>query len=298
MKIENTKVFNMEGAFRGMRNPLDSWAKSDSEFGFYEYYDEDVSWDVAEKYYPNPNWRDYDDPELREAEEEIENNQMWLIEQGCTNCDDYKNIGHYDFIGPKDLDLAQRLIKSGPEHRKFLRQIIVSFDLTAPFYFWKEFDTYKVATVANSCSTMHKLASYPITIDCFELGDYDPELIIESGVDDRGDNPYNYSIPVKDVIGTNEEEFYYAETLVGFLESLRRKYLETKDKRYWKELVRWLPEGWLQKRTITLNYETLRSMWGQRHNHKLTEWHTFCEWIESLPYSSELITYKLKDDIN
>ena len=138
----------MEGAFRGMRNPLDSWAKSDSEFGFFEYDDEGVSWDVAEKYYPNPNWRDYDDPELREAEEEIEDNQMWLIEQGCTNCDDYKNIGHYDFIGPKDLDLAQRLIKSGPEHRKFLRQIIVSFDLTAPFYFWKEFDTYKVATVA------------------------------------------------------------------------------------------------------------------------------------------------------
>jgi len=109
---------------------------------------------------------------------------------------------------------------------------------------------------------MHKLASYPITIDCFELGDYDPELIIESGVDDNGDNPYNYSIPVKDVIGTNEENFYYAETLVGFLESLRRKYLETKDKRYWKELVRWLPEGWLQKRTITMNYENLRSMWS------------------------------------
>lgn len=134
MKIENTKVFNIEGAFRGMRNPLDSWAKSDSEFGFYEYDDDDISWDVAEKYYSNPNWRNYNDPELREAEEEIEKNQTWLIEQGCMNCDNYKNIGYYNFIGPKDMDLAQRLIKSGPEHRKFLRQIIVSFDLTAPLY--------------------------------------------------------------------------------------------------------------------------------------------------------------------
>lgn len=283
MKIENTKVFNMEGAFRGMRNPLDSWAKSDSEFGFFQY-EEDVSWDVAEKYYPNPNWRDYDDPELREAEEEIEENQMWLIQQGCSDCDHGKEIGHYDFIGPKDLDLAQRLIRSGPEHRKFLRQIIVSFDLTAPFYFWKEFDTYKVATVANSCSTMHKLASYPIEIDNFEIEDFNPDLVF--WINDNGDSPVDYEI--RDHI----------EDHIFFLEKLRQKYLETKDKRYWKELVRWLPEGWLQKRTITLNYETLRAMWGQRHNHKLTEWHTFCEWIESLPYSSELITYKLKDDIN
>ena len=277
MKIENTKVFNIEGAFRGMRNPLDSWAKSDSEFGFYEYDDDDISWDVAEKYYSNPNWRNYNDPELREAEEEIEKNQTWLIEQGCMNCDDYKNIGYYNFIGPKDMDLAQRLIKSGPEHRKFLRQIIVSFDLTAPFYFWKEFDTYKVATVANSCSTMHKLASYPIDVDNFEIEDFNPDLVFWTN--DNGDSPVDYEI--RDHI----------EDHMFFLEKLRQKYLETKDKRYWKELVRWLPEGWLQKRTITLNYETLRSMWIQRHNHKLTEWHTFCNWIESLPYAKNLILY-------
>jgi hypothetical protein len=277
MKIENTKVFNIEGAFRGMRNPLDSWAKSDSEFGFYEYDDDDISWDVAEKYYSNPNWRNYNDPELREAEEEIEKNQTWLIEQGCMNCDDYKNIGYYNFIGPKDMDLAQRLIKSGPEHRKFLRQIIVSFDLTAPFYFWKEFDTYKVATVANSCSTMHKLTSYPIDVDNFEIEDFNPDLVFWTN--DNGDSPVDYEI--RDHI----------EDHMFFLEKLRQKYLETKDKRYWKELVRWLPEGWLQKRTITLNYETLRSMWIQRHNHKLTEWHTFCNWIESLPYAKNLILY-------
>jgi len=131
---------------------------------------------------------------------------------------------------------------------------------------------------------MHKLSSYPIDIDNFEIEDFNPDLVFWTN--DNGDSPVDYEI--RDHI----------EDHMFFLEKLRQKYLETKDKRYWKELVRWLPEGWLQKRTITLNYETLRSMWGQRHNHKLTEWHTFCKWIESLPYSSELITYKLNDDIN
>lgn len=278
MKIENTQIFNFEGAFRGMRNPLDSWAKSDSEFGFFQY-DEDVSWDVAEKYYPNPDWRDYDDPELREAEEEIEEKQMWLIKQGCSSCDHGKEIGHYDFIGPKDLDLAQRLIKSGPEHRKFLRQILVSVDITAPFYWWKEFDTYKVGTVANSCSTMHKLASYPIDIENFEITDFCPDLVYWTN--ENGDSPVDYE--VKDA----------TEDFIFFLEKLRQKYLETKDKRYWKELVRWLPNGWLQKRTVTLNYEILRSQYLQRRDHKLTEWHKYCDWIKSLPYADELILYGL-----
>lgn len=191
------------------------------------------------------------------------------------------------------MRLAQQLISGGPVHSKFLRQIIVSVDITAPFYWWKEFDTYKVGTVANSCSTMHKLASYPITIDSFELGDYDPKLIVETGIDDRGDNPWKYAIPVEDVIGTNEEEFYYAETFIGFLESLRKRYLETKDKRYWKELVRWLPEGYLQKRTVTLNYEILRNIYKWRAKHRLTEWHSFCDWIKTLPYAEDLITYKI-----
>ena len=122
----------------------------------------------------------------------------------------------------------------------------------------KEFDTYKVGTTANSTSTMHKLASTPITIDCFEIDDFNPV-------------------------------FYEPIQLIEALEDLRQKYNETKDKRYWKELVRWLPNGWLQTRTVTMNYENLRSMYHQREHHKLTEWHSFCEWVKTLPYAKEFI---------
>lgn len=186
--------------------------------------------------------------------------------------------GEYnDFIiGENDLGLMQRLIKAsvkeGNSHSKFLRQIMVCVDITAPLYWWKEFDTYKVGTVANSTSTMHKMASKPITLDCFEIDDYCPEVI------------------------TSKEEIDY---LIQFLEGLRTKYLETKDKRYWKELIRWLPESWLQTRTVTLNYQVLRQMYFDRRNHKLSEWSgkdnpelsNFCKWVESLPYAKELIMY-------
>lgn len=153
----------------------------------------------------------------------------------------------------------------------------------------KEFDTYKVGTVANSTSTMHKLTSKPITLDCFEIDDYDPELILEEGVDESGDTPWNYTINMDYIIGDKEEYIFRQETYIGFLETLRKKYLATKDTRYWKELVRWLPEGWLQTRTWTANYEVLRSMYHQRKGHKLVEWHKFCDMIESLPYAKELI---------
>lgn len=184
-------------------------------------------------------------------------------------------------IGENDLGLMQRLIraavKEGNSHSKFLRQIMVSVDITAPLYFFKELDTYKVGTVANSTSTMHKLSSKPITLDCFEIDDYCPEVI------------------------TSTEEIDY---LIQFLEGLRRKYLETKDKRYWKELIRWLPESWLQTRTITMNYQVVRQMYFDRRNHKLNEWSgkdnpelpNFCKWVESLPYAKELIMYTGKDD--
>ena len=135
-------------------------------------------------------------------------------------------------------------------------------DVTAPMYWWSEFDTYKVATVANSTSKMHKLASTPITIDCFEM-------------DDFSDNSDIISLWIEDVIPS--------------LEELRQKYNDTKDTRYWKELIRLLPESWLQKRTITLDYATLRNQYFQRRNHKLMEWHTYCKWIESLPYAKDLI---------
>lgn len=181
-----------------------------------------------------------------------------------------KSDTHNNIIGPNDMDLARRLIRAGdPSHRKFLRQIFVSVDITAPLYWWKEFDTYKVGTTANSTSTMHKLASTPITLECFETDDYQDHL---SALNER-------------TLST-----FIGEELIPYLEALRQKYNETKDKRYWKELIRWLPNGWLQTRTVTMNYENLRSMYYQRENHKLSEWHQFCKWIEDdLPYSKELI---------
>lgn len=281
MKFENTQVFNIEGALRGMRNPLDSWKKSDSSFGTFSYEPNDDGWDIAEAYYGDSNWRNSEDPEeIKEAENEIDEIQQWLIEEGI-HWDKDNEHGTWAYIGPNDMGLAQRLIGAGPEHRKFLRQIMVSVDITAPFYWWKEFDTYKVGTVANSCSTMHKLASYPIDIDNFEIEDFNPDLIFWTN--DNGDSPVDYEI--KDHI----------EDHMFFLEKLRQKYLETKDKRYWKELVRWLPEGWLQKRTVTMNYENLRSMRKQRAHHKLTEWNSFCDWVDSLPYAEDLITYGLTE---
>ena len=175
--------------------------------------------------------------------------------------------GIYYKIGKNDLVLTQKLIKAGSEHRKFLRQIFVSVDITAPLYWWKEFDTYKVGTVSNSTSTMHKLASTPITIDCFEMDDF------EDCKDDS--NVYVSAIWVESITR---------------LEKLRQTYNATKDKRYWKELIRLLPESWLQKRTITMNYENILNMYRQRKNHKLTEWSkSFCDWIKTLPYAEELI---------
>ena len=156
------------------------------------------------------------------------------------------------YLGEKDLDLAQRLIKGGSEHRKFMRQIMVSVDITAPLYWFKEFDTYKIGTTANSTSTMHKLASTEITIECFETDD------------------------AQDLPDSEDEEFVrdFAATTIASLEYLRDRFNETKDMRYWKELVRWLPESWLQTRTVTLNYEILRNIYFQRKGHKLTEWRT------------------------
>lgn len=170
-------------------------------------------------------------------------------------------------IGSNDLRLAQTLIRAGSEHRKFMRQIFVSVDITAPLYWWKEFDTYKVATVSNSCSTMHKLADTPITLDCFEMDDFTP--LVD-----------NFKIDLS------------WRTVVSYLEQLRQKYNETKDKRYWKELIRLLPESWLQKRTVTMNYENLLGICskGQRRFHKLTEWSVdFIQWARNLPYAQDLL---------
>lgn len=201
MKFENTEVFNFEGALRGMRNPKESWDKSDTE---------------------------------------------WLQGTYIKACK----------LGENDLKLAQSLINAGSEHRKFMRQIFVSVDITAPLYWWKEFDTYKVGTVSNSTSTMHKLADTPITKDCFECGEYLFSTTIEN------------------------------------LENLRISYNCTKDKNEWKKLIVNLPESWLQKRTVTMDYENLLAMCskGQRRFHKLTEWSkSFIDWARTLPYAQELI---------
>lgn len=280
MKFENTSVMNFEGALRGMRNPLNSWAKSDSKFGIYCEHEDSVSEDI----YEVANvWAEYELQNATFATEEDYSQEFdrisdakytWLWQQGTAL------IGtdhHYtlDLIGPNDMDLCRRLINGGSEHRKFLRQIMVSVDITAPLYWWKEFDTYKVGTTANSTSTMHKLASTPITLECFETDDYDDGIEIPYFEADGNllDMP----------IGAIFNDF------INNLEALRQKYLETRDRRYWKELIRLLPNGWLQTRTITMNYENLRSMAHQRMGHKLSEWYAFLEWANTLPYAKELI---------
>lgn len=171
--------------------------------------------------------------------------------------DSFKH-GENFIIGENDMKLAKRLIKAGAEHRKFTRQIFVSADITAPLYWWKEADTYKTATTANSTSTMHKLALTPIALDCFEIDDLDE----------------------------CSKEIW--DMLLPQLEQLRQKYNETKDKKYWKELVRLIPESWLQTRTWTANYEVLYNIYSQRKGHKLVEWNCVLKWIEGLPYFHEL----------
>ena len=181
----------------------------------------------------------------------------------------------YDTVlGENDLDLLQRLIKGGPEHRKFMRQIVVSVDITAPMYWWSEFDTYKIGTTANSTSKMHKLASKPITIEDFEMDDFEHVKVFDR-------EPYN----IDDY--TNEIWDY----IIDMCEALRQRYVETKDKKYWKELIRLLPESYLQTRTVTMNYENLYSIVRQRKGHKLSEWKRFIDWAHQLPYANELIFY-------
>ena len=210
-------------------------------------YEVAAAW--IEKLYPE---MDRDSDEFYDKEDSA---AAWLRDEGLIKTSEDYNYGEYAFIGPNDMDLAMRLCAGGSEHRKFLRQIQVSVDITAPLYWWKEFDTYKVGTAANSTSTMHKLASTPISLQCFEIDDYEPDLVVYD------ENDWRVCEAVDD--------------LILDLERLRLKYNETKDKRYWKELVRWLPNGWLQTRTVTMNYENLRSICHQREGHKLTEWHGF-----------------------
>lgn len=170
----------------------------------------------------------------------------------------YDEKGNY-ILGPNDLDLARRLRKAGSDHRKYVRQILVSVDITAPFYWWKEYDTYKIATVANSCSTMHKISSKPFTMEDFSVDHM--------------------------TYGTKE----FMQTVVDKLEEIRLRYRETKSKEDWYDMIQLLPTNYNQMRTCSFNYETLINIYYARQDHKLAEWHTFCDWIKTLPYAEELI---------
>ena len=205
IKIERTSVMNFENAIRGARNPLNSWARMDS---------------------------------------------------------DYDADGNY-LLGENDLSLAIRLAKAGNDHRKFLRQIFVSVDITAPLYWWKEFDTYKVGTVANSCSTMHKIHA-----KAFERDDFSCDRLDEDGL-------------------------RALDSLIEYLEGERSKFCEDKNnKQSWHNMIQLLPSSYNQMRTVTMNYENLINMYYARKTHKLAEWHIYCDWIMSLPYAQELIAVK------
>lgn len=241
LKIENAEIMGWEHAIRGMRNPKNSWEKSDS------------------------NWR-YVAPAQRE-------NHILAS---------YSDDSEF-WIGPNDADLMNRLRNAGTDHRKFMRMITVYLDITAPLYWWKEFDTYKVGTVANSCSTMHKIADKEFTLE-----DFSHEHLLSMTNNDAGDALFlndanNIRVDGDDLLGL----------IINVLNYYRGRYIKTKDKRYWWQLIQLLPSSYNQRRTVILNYEVLANIYKSRRNHKLDEWHTFCDWIESLPYS-KLITGEKK----
>lgn len=211
IRIENTEVVGWEPAIRGMRNPMNSWAKSDS------YHD--------------------------------------------------KETGKY-VLGEKDLELAMKLAKSGPVHAKYRRMIVVYADITAPLYWWKEADTYKVGTVTDSCSTMHKIHAKEFTMDDFSV----EHLKKADGCEWGNFVPYNIM-----------------EQLISVLNQYRSLYIQTKEKGYWWQMIQLLPSSYNQKRTIMLNYEVLANIYKTRRDHKLDEWREFCKWVECLPYS-EIVT--------
>ena len=258
MEFKKSWTGNWENAFHGLRHPMESYAKSDSAFGIAESDEwlKEVANEVIYSYNEDP--------------EDIFEEREKIYDKGILQWGKY--TAEYAFIGKNDMDLAQRMIKAGSPNDKFLRQIFVSVDITAPVYWWRDMDQYKVGTVTNSTSTMHKLASTPITLDRFEMDDINDSLKVDSDED-------WYEI----------KDFY--TDIIQSLESLRLKYLETKDKRYWKELVRWLPNGWLQTRTWSADYAVLRNIIRWRSDHKLSEWRQFVDWSRTLPYAEELLFY-------
>ena len=233
LKIENYEVVGWEHAIRGARNPMNSWEKSDSNMCGYT---------------------------LQNAE----------IAPGVTSLE-WGQCKPYIDLGENDHDLLMRLRNAGTDHRKFMRMIVVYLDITAPLYWWKEFDTYKVGTVANSCSTMHKIHAKE-----FAWNDFSTEHLISC-----------HECALRDIAPTLIMDF-----TIKTLNLYREKYLETKDKKYWWQMIQLLPSSYNQKRTVMLNYEVLANIYKSRNNHKLDEWHTFCDWIKGLPYSEFIIGKK------
>lgn len=222
IRLEREEVFNLKGALRGMRNPLNSWDKSDS----------------------------------KTCGETSCKDCLYYID--AEKCDEL-GLKETVSIGENDMDLAKRLIRAGSEHRKFLRQILVCVDITAPLYWWKEFDTYKVGTVANSCSTMHKIHAKEFVLDDFSYEHLD------------------------------EVNRTLLQNVIDALNYERERFIESKYKGNWWQMIQLLPSSYNQKRTVTLNYEVLLNIYRQRKNHKLDEWRTLCDWIGTLPFAKELI---------
>lgn len=284
MKFKLTNVYNFEGAFRGLRNPMNSWDKSDSCFGLVSTFDDDSLTDVCDAWIEKENIErrkrgleeySYDMENYNEYYKKLNEYEQWLSTEGILRADEYDHVYEVAFLGPNDMNLAQKLILAGDEHAKFMRQIFVSVDISAPLYFFKEFDTYKVGTVANSTSTMHKLSAIPITKEMFEFDN--PDLLID-----------RYTVTHGGECETIFDD--YIDDIVDMCENLRLKFKETGDAAYWRALVQILPNAYIQTRTVTMSYANLRNIYFQRRSHKLREWTDFCEWIKTLPYSEELIT--------
>ena len=230
IKIENVDVYGWEAAIRGMRNPLDSWNKSDSCY-------------------------------------------LTINEIAGHPCDD--GLQKEFVIGENDLQLMKKLVKAGTDHRKFMRMITVTMDIVAPMYWWKEFDTYKVGTVRNSCSTMHTIHKKEFTLADFSCEHLDDEWF---DVDSLG---YTDDSEIRSIT--------LLELIVEVLNVYRKKYLKTKNKNDWWQMIQLLPSSYNQRSTVQLNYAVLRNIYHSRKNHKIDEWRDFCKWVEGLPYS-ELIT--------
>lgn len=245
LKIEKVETVGWEAATRGMRNPMNSWKKSDSFF--------------------------CGSPECCYSDDECN--------PGCAG------YGQGFNIGEADLGLMTRLRNSGTDHRKFMRMITVYLDITAPLYWWKEFDTYKVGTVADSCSTMHKIAAKE-----FDVNDFSHEHIEELDGDEYNMS-YDWLLRTVDILNYYRKKYNIASEKLKRtdLTEAERKHVIAQQKLYWWQMIQLLPSSYNQRRTVMLNYEVLANIYKSRRNHKLDEWHTFCDWIEELPYSELII---------